>query len=63
MIANTKYGKVEGGKDGRFYTFFGVPFAKAPEGALRWKAPEEPEPWDGVFDATEYGYQSVQGGE
>ena len=62
MIANTKYGKVEGGKDGRFYTFFGVPFAKAPEGALRWKAPEEPEPWDGVFDATEYGYQSVQGG-
>ena len=62
MIAETKFGKVEGKMDGRFYAFLGVPFAKAPEGELRWKAPVDPEPWDGVLDATEYGYQSIQGG-
>ena len=60
IVANTKYGKVQGKKDGRFYTFLGVPFAKAPAGELRWKAPVEPDPWDGIFDATEYGYQSIQ---
>ena len=60
MIANTKFGQVEGKKEGRFYTFLGVPFAKAPEGELRWKPPVDPDPWEGVLDATEYGCQSIQ---
>ena len=60
MIANTKFGQIEGKQEGRFCTFLGVPFAKAPEGALRWKPPVDPDPWDGVLDATEYGYQSIQ---
>jgi para-nitrobenzyl esterase len=29
----------------------GVPYAKPPVGDLRWKAPEDPEPWHGVRDA------------
>ena len=62
MIAQTKYGPVEGKMTGRFYTFLGVPFAKAPVGELRWKAPVEPDSWEGVYDATEYGYQSLQDG-
>ncbi|MDA8137562.1 MAG: carboxylesterase family protein [Desulfobacteraceae bacterium] len=51
---NTKYGKVEG-----FYNtdqtvaWTGVPFAKPPVGELRWKAPQEPEKWKGVLDATQ----------
>ena len=60
MLANTKFGQVEGFKEGRFYTFLGVPFAKAPTGELRWKPPVDPDPWEGVFDAREYGYQSIQ---
>ncbi|GAB6024165.1 hypothetical protein CHUAL_014233 [Chamberlinius hualienensis] len=35
-----------------FYAFRGIPFGKAPVGALRFKAPEEADPWEGVFQAT-----------
>ncbi|MBL4722086.1 MAG: carboxylesterase family protein, partial [Alphaproteobacteria bacterium] len=35
-------------------TFKGMPFAKPPVGALRWRAPEAPEPWSGVRDATSF---------
>lgn len=62
MIVETTFGKVEGKKDGRYYAFLGVPFGKAPVGDRRFKAPEFPEPWDGVFDATHYGPQSMQDG-
>ena len=58
MIVETTFGKVEGKKDGRFYAFLGVPFGKAE----RFKAPEFPDPWNGVFDATHYGPQSMQDG-
>lgn len=53
-VVETRYGKVAG-----FYNtdstvaWKGVPFAKAPVGDLRWKAPQDPEAWDGVRDATE----------
>jgi para-nitrobenzyl esterase len=35
--------------------FLGIPYAKPPVGALRWKAPEPAEPWEGVLPATEFG--------
>ena len=50
----TQYGDLEG-----FYNtegavvWKGIPFAKPPEGELRWKAPQDPEAWDGVRYATE----------
>lgn len=53
-VVRTKYGKVEG-----FYNtdttvaWKGVPYAKPPVGDLRWKAPQSPERWSGVRDATE----------
>src|SRR5262245_53067687 len=40
-------------KDG-VNTFKGVPFAKAPIGALRWRAPQKPEKWLGERYATSY---------
>lgn len=40
--------------------FKGIPYAKAPVGDLRWKAPEAPEDSEKVFDATEFGKSSVQ---
>ncbi|CAH0586799.1 unnamed protein product [Chrysodeixis includens] len=38
-----------------FYSFKGIPYAKPPLGSLRFKAPEEPESWEGVRNATENG--------
>ncbi|XP_015838032.2 alpha-esterase like protein E3 isoform X1 [Tribolium castaneum] len=46
------------GKDIRgipFYKFQGIPYAKPPLGHLRFKAPEPPEHWEGVLDATKPG--------
>lgn len=40
-------GKVEDG----VAAFLAVPYARSPEGGLRWRAPERPAPWSGVRDA------------
>lgn len=38
----------------------GIPYAAAPTGALRWKAPERALPWTGIRAAVEYGAPCVQ---
>ena len=40
--------------------FKGIPYAKAPTGDLRWKAPEPPADSTETFDATNFGNTSVQ---
>lgn len=40
--------------------FWGVPYAKPPVGALRWRAPQAPEPWEGVYRADRYPNRSAQ---
>ena len=52
-IVTTKFGRVSGvPADGPEYegitVFKGIPFAAPPVGALRWKPPVDPEPWEGV---------------
>jgi para-nitrobenzyl esterase len=53
-IAKTDYGKLKGYVDENkeVLVWKGVPYAKPPVGDLRWKTPEDPEPWHGVRDAT-----------
>ncbi|KRA25278.1 hypothetical protein ASD65_13245 [Microbacterium sp. Root61] len=40
--------------------YLGIPFAKPPVGDLRWRAPEAPEPWAGVLDASKPGPDCAQ---
>ncbi len=41
-------------------SFKGIPFAKAPVGELRWKAPQAPDTSDETFDAGEFGLAALQ---
>ncbi|MET0341034.1 MAG: carboxylesterase family protein [Polyangiales bacterium] len=49
----------EAGK--RVLVFRGVPYAAAPTGTLRWKAPQPVTPWSGARDATKWGDRCPQG--
>ncbi len=46
----TKYGRVTGVPSAipKFTAFKGIPYAKPPVGELRWRAPVEPERWEGA---------------
>nr|CAH7738335.1 unnamed protein product [Callosobruchus chinensis] len=47
-------------RDGNYYSFLGIPYAKPPIGERRFKAPEPVEPWKGVKDATQRGAECPQ---
>ncbi|XP_053742338.1 pyrethroid hydrolase Ces2e-like isoform X1 [Synchiropus splendidus] len=58
-VIHTKLGSLRGellsvkGTENKVHAFLGVPFAKPPVGpALRLAAPQDPEGWEGVRDAT-----------
>ncbi|HEM2548869.1 TPA: carboxylesterase family protein [Streptococcus suis] len=55
-------GEVRGKKDSTTATieWLGIPYAAAPVGELRWKAPQPVEKWEGSFDATEIGSPFIQ---
>jgi len=46
--------------DGNSQAFLGIPYAKPPIGDLRWRAPQDPEPWSGIKAATETGNICLQ---
>jgi para-nitrobenzyl esterase len=48
-------GRLSGTRADGITRFAGIPFAKPPVGARRWRMPEAPEPWSGVRDATRFG--------
>lgn len=53
-------GKVQGSAEGGARRFAGIPYAKPPVGALRFKAPIENDPWTGIRDATDFGGRCAQ---
>lgn len=59
-LANTQYGQIEGLKCDGYTVFKGIPYAKPPIGDLRWRAPQEPESWDGVYEAKTFSSKSMQ---
>ncbi len=62
-VVETAYGLAQG-VQGEEYTdvtlFKGVPYAAPPVGDLRWKAPEDPESWDGVRVFDTYADAAMQ---
>lgn len=56
----TLSGIVEGVERERHSAFYGMPYAAAPSGERRWKAPKPPAPWAGVRDASTPGLAALQ---
>ena len=56
----TKQGKVEGFLSGGAVVFRGIPYAAPPVGELRFRRPQEHEPWDGVLGCKEFGCSCPQ---
>jgi para-nitrobenzyl esterase len=56
----TKLGKIEGIQKEGYTLFKGIPYAKPPVGELRFKAPLEMEPWEGVYLANEFKNRGMQ---
>ena len=63
LTVKTEQGKVHGKtiNDGKVKAFLGLPYAAAPVGDLRWKAPEPAAKWKGERDATRFGAHCAQG--
>jgi para-nitrobenzyl esterase len=54
-VVETTYGPVRGTDDGRIRTWKGLRYAAPPVCDLRFRAPEPPERWTEVADATSFG--------
>lgn len=53
-------GNVAGVLTDGIVSFKGIPFAAAPVGPLRWKAPQAVKPWTGVKEASAFGASCMQ---
>ena len=65
MERQTEFGVVVGTDDSATngtYNWKGVPFAKAPVGDLRWKAPVDPDAWTSPEYTQQFGNACVQSG-
>jgi para-nitrobenzyl esterase len=61
-VVHIDTGLVRGMRAGETLAWKGIPYAAPPIGPLRWRPPAPPAAWDGVRDATGFGYECVQAG-
>lgn len=54
QTVNTQFGQIQGSVNGGIYQFLGIPFAKPPIDSLRWKAPQNPNPWSDTLSTTDF---------
>lgn len=60
-LVQTTGGELRGFEaDENTWQFLGIPYAQPPLGDLRWRAPQQPEPWTGVRDAIAWSDQAAQ---
>ena len=64
LVRKIHLGKVAGAKlePSGTYTWKGIPYARAPVGDLRWKAPQEPDAWSDVRTTASFGNACSQYG-
>jgi para-nitrobenzyl esterase len=64
LVRTLDAGKVQGASDSGTGTesWKGVPYAQAPVGPLRWRAPLAPQAWGTTLDATRFGEPCIQNG-
>mmetsp|Transcript_90723 Transcript_90723/g.142460 ORF Transcript_90723/g.142460 Transcript_90723/m.142460 type:complete len:617 (-) Transcript_90723:96-1946(-) len=55
LVVTTSCGDVCGANMNGGAAFLGIPFAQPPIGNLRWAAPSDCLPWDGVLNCTRFG--------
>ncbi len=61
VVVETTTGKLRGyGPTANTWQWLGIPYAKPPVGALRWKPTQALEPWTGLREATAWGNQAPQ---
>ena len=61
VIATTSYGQIRGYESSPdTFGWKGIPYTRPPVGELRWKAPQDPEPWTGIRDSLEFSGQCPQ---
>jgi para-nitrobenzyl esterase len=60
LIVHTSAGDVRGSRDGATNRWLGIPYAAAPVGDLRLRAPRPVVPWQGVRDALQFGSAAPQ---
>lgn len=61
-IVETASGKIRGYERNEQIEYLGIPYAQPPVGELRMKRAQPVKPWQGIFDAKQYGAPSVQSG-
>ena len=64
-VRQISYGTVQGSNQASTtgtYAWKGIPYAKPPVGALRWKAPVVPDAWTGTRQTTAFGNACLQNG-
>ena len=54
-IITTQKGRIRGIREDSCLVFKNIPYAKPPVGNLRFRRPEETEPWEDIKDCTEFG--------
>ncbi|MFX1457505.1 MAG: carboxylesterase/lipase family protein [Promethearchaeota archaeon] len=59
-IINTTTGRLKGCIENGIFVFKAIPYAEPPIGNLRLSAPVAKSPWDGVFEALQFGPEFVQ---
>ncbi|MCP4195962.1 MAG: carboxylesterase/lipase family protein, partial [Proteobacteria bacterium] len=60
-VVDTQFGQVEAIEDvNSTWVWKAIPFAKPPVNNLRWKAPQDPDPWEEVRKETEFGSDCIQ---